>query len=599
MLSASFLCTLVSCDPSPRSTDASSPIALTARLDRAASVTDSVWNRTTAVFVHLATTNGTPLLEDTVAFSAHGVPVVKAPEDQGVVVTMEGLSNNLTVLWNGSTILPPSTHDTTYHLLLSAIKSPDTANSASNGPASAPTFDSASSVAWAPNTYDRTIRVHLSSATRGSTIHYTLDGSFPTPSSPAYSDTGILVDSSRTLKAVTTAPGWAISTGLVRAFVLECKPAAIESIDIQAWGPDSYDQPLVISFASSPPGAEIHYTLDGTVPSIASPLASKNLSIDSSRTLKAVVYNGKCFPSQTVLTKSFKLQVQPVVIVADADIGWPPFKTGMACATTGASIHFARQNAMPTLDSTAYVDSIAFEKMDDSLALTAIAFDTIHPKVQPSSPTRTVFQWAIPWNTAISYGMLTDQRDGQSYRTVQVGSQTWMAENLNFNATGSQCGLVLADCHDKTGRSYTWSSAMDANPSTLSDTNQQGACPSGWHVPNNGEWTSLVGNASSAATAGTAMKSSSTNPSFADVSGYYVPLDGAFANPGTDDFGMRVLPAQVNRGIYGSTTGSSTRFWSATQSGADGWYIEFNNNPAPTMDHESKSYLFSLRCVKN
>jgi len=555
--------------------------------------------------VKLATTDGVPLLDDTVLFSAHGVPVVRVPDDRGVIVAMEGFSNELAVLWKGSAILPPSSRDTTYQILLSAVESLDTSNSVSNGPASAPIFDSASVPAWAPNTYDQAVRVYLSSSTPGSTIHYTLDGSFPTTASPAYADTGILVDSNRTLEAVASAPGWTTSTGFVRTFFLASQPAAIGSIDIPSWAANTYDQPVVVTFASVPPGAEIHYTLDGTTPVETSPLASKTLLIDSSRTLNAVVFNGKCLPSQKILTQDFRLQVQPVAIAADGNAGWPPFEIGMSCPTPGSSIRFARQRAIPTLDSASYVDSFAFGKMDDSIVLSAVAFDTAHPKILPSSLAQNAFRWNIPWNTAIRYGTLTDFRDGQSYRTVQVGSQTWMAENLNYDVPTSTCNEMLGDCHDQYGRTYTWSetmglgTSMDAYASGSSDTDQQGICPTGWHIPNNGEWQTLFANATGSGTAGTALRSA-TSGAFIEVDGHGVPGNGGFVTPGTDAFGMRVLPAPYYlSSLAGVGENTSARFWTATESGAEGGYVEIDITPSPNMSYDSKSDRIAVRCLEN
>lgn len=73
-------------------------------------------------------------------------------------------------------------------------------------------------------------------------------------------------------------------------------------------------------------------------------------------------------------------------------------------------------------------------------------------------------------------GTFTDPRDGQEYATLTVGNQTWLAENLRYNAIGSQTNPAYPD--PVYGRQYPWAIARIA-------------CPAGWHLPSDDEWNIL------------------------------------------------------------------------------------------------------------
>ncbi|MDP4200024.1 MAG: FISUMP domain-containing protein [Bacteroidota bacterium] len=101
----------------------------------------------------------------------------------------------------------------------------------------------------------------------------------------------------------------------------------------------------------------------------------------------------------------------------------------------------------------------------------------------------------------------TDARDGQVYRAVCIGKQTWMAQNLNYDVPGSECYDSLSSNCAQYGKLYRRSMVMNgASPTNANPSGVQGICPKGWHVPSASEWQQLIDFLGDSTTAGGALK---------------------------------------------------------------------------------------------
>jgi uncharacterized protein (TIGR02145 family) len=175
-------------------------------------------------------------------------------------------------------------------------------------------------------------------------------------------------------------------------------------------------------------------------------------------------------------------------------------------------------------------------------------------------------------------GTLIDLRDGRIYKTVKVGDQWIMAENLAYKAVIG-CWAYNNDDSSvkKYGYLYNWETAKNV-------------CPAGWHLPTDTEWTRLINNLGGEKIAGSKMKA--TTDWKYDVNSYT-----------TNSSGFNALPAgryESKRNLF-SHFGESTSFWSGTPS---------NNNEALSRGlhydreevHSGKNnytYGFSVRCIKD
>jgi len=211
------------------------------------------------------------------------------------------------------------------------------------------------------------------------------------------------------------------------------------------------------------------------------------------------------------------------------------------------------------------------------------------------------------------YGTLTDDRDGQTYKTVKIGEQWWMAENLNYRYIQQTYNGGEKDsssyCYDndpancaKYGRLYLWSAAMDSagiipgntangcgymHYCNLGYVKIRGVCPEGWHLPTQTEWNTLFTAVGGQSTAGKMLKS---------TSGWY--------NSGnvTDAYSFSALPAgyRNNNGDY-YYEGYYTDFWSSMElasNWADKVGLDYNYGDA-NLYRGLKFSGFSVRCVKD
>jgi len=197
-------------------------------------------------------------------------------------------------------------------------------------------------------------------------------------------------------------------------------------------------------------------------------------------------------------------------------------------------------------------------------------------------------------NNTVTYGSLRDARDGRTYKTVQIGSQTWMAENLNYTADSSWCYANSTDSCAKYGRLYQWAALMDTSDlysSALLNAPlpHQGLCPSGWHVPSDMEWSVLVNDVDSA-NAGTALKS---------ATGWFN------SGNGSDQWGFNALPAGYRHNYAGwriDNSGGLTFFWSSSESDASTATFRslyYNTNDMANGVYSKIGSGLSARCIQN
>lgn len=199
----------------------------------------------------------------------------------------------------------------------------------------------------------------------------------------------------------------------------------------------------------------------------------------------------------------------------------------------------------------------------------------------------------------ITYGSITDI-DGNTYKTVTIGTQTWMAENLKV--TKYNDGIAIPNVTDDTAWGELTTGALCDYDNTPSNSETYGKlynwhavntgklCPTGWHVPSDAEWTELTDYLGGTSVAGGKLKETGTTH-------WASPNTGA-----TNETGFTALPGGrriyyvsfINIGYFGL-------WWSATESSAtNAWYRAMYSDYSNVGRNDySKELGCSVRCLRD
>jgi len=227
-----------------------------------------------------------------------------------------------------------------------------------------------------------------------------------------------------------------------------------------------------------------------------------------------------------------------------------------------------------------------------------------------------------------STGSNTVTCGGKTYKTVKIGTQVWMAENLNYAVEGSKCygedgpvhideiseeyditlsnSEIQANC-EKYGRLYEWETMMILRTDCLLDrtckvgAKHRGICPSGWHIPSSADWETLTSfiekNRNCTGCAAKHLKAANGWHEYKDE------YEG-FKGNGTDYYGFAALPGGQANYLGFRWAGSNGYWWDASPIVLSNWVMLYVRTMNSTGDDISTATgavstgLFqSVRCV--
>lgn len=172
---------------------------------------------------------------------------------------------------------------------------------------------------------------------------------------------------------------------------------------------------------------------------------------------------------------------------------------------------------------------------------------------------------------ALPAGNWMQDKAGKAYPTVTLGTQTWMARNLDWQSPDSSwCLFDSASNCETYGRLYAWSQA-------------QQACPSGWHLPTKAEWITLL--------------DSYTLSQLLSDTGW------SAGNNGSNSTGFAILPGELffnGEWGYGTVMPNEASFWSASHTEKKAFMVSIQKGSTEAIISEyEKTNGYSVRCLKD
>ncbi|MDD4971752.1 MAG: FISUMP domain-containing protein [Paludibacter sp.] len=212
----------------------------------------------------------------------------------------------------------------------------------------------------------------------------------------------------------------------------------------------------------------------------------------------------------------------------------------------------------------------------------------------------TAYGDQLTLKTLVSDPVNVTDIDGNIYHTITIGTQTWMVENLKTTKYNDGTPIpLITDGYQWTGLStpgYCWIN-NDSNNKNLYGglynffaVNTNKLAPVGWHVPTESDWNTLTTYFGGPSIAGLSLKETGTVH-------WYSPNTGA-----TNSSGFTALPGGYRTITDGNYINFGTRaiYWGSTElNGSAGRYVIENNSTITDFSYTTKTFGFSIRCIKN